>query len=235
MRNRTFLFTCCVLVLLVAVGLVRAEELKSPPKEPEKGTAADSKENQKTKDGKEAKEETKAGAEDVKKAVEQAGKNGKKSASTPLALTPEAIQELEQRKAALDLKEKQLAERARDLELQEKLLKEKLKRMEELNRKMAERLDGFKKEHETKINKLVVVVEGMKPEAAARYVEQLDPDLAVEILARMKEQKASKILNLVDKKLGARLTELYTGFRESVEDAAAPQTGKEVPPANKPM
>ena len=121
MRNRTFLFTCCVLVLLVAVGLVRAEELKSPPKEPEKGTAADSKENQKTKDGKEAKEETKAGAEDVKKAVEQAGKNGKKSASTPLALTPEAIQELEQRKAALDLKEKQLAERARDLELQEKL------------------------------------------------------------------------------------------------------------------
>ena len=42
---------------------------------------------------------------------------------------------------------------ARDLELQEKLLKEKLKRMEELNRKMAERLDGFKKEHETKINK----------------------------------------------------------------------------------
>ena len=49
------------------------------------------------------------------------------------------------------------------------------------------------------------------------------------------EQKASKILNLVDKKLGARLTELYTGFRESVEDAAAPQTGKEVPPANKPM
>jgi flagellar motility protein MotE (MotC chaperone) len=160
---------------------------------------------------------------------------------TPVALSLEAIKELEERRAALDNREKQLNERARDLELQEKILKEKLKKMEELNRKMAERLDVFKKEHEAKLTKLVTVVEGMRPEAAARYVENLDPDLAVEILARMKEQRASKILNLVDKKMGARLTELYTGYRQSIEEPQAPAsmtntpTGKEGGAANKPM
>ena len=176
----------------------------------------------------------------MKKAAEQAAKAPAKKAAPALALSADAIQELEERKAALDLREKQLAERAHDLEIQEKLLREKLKKMEELNRKMAERLDVFMKDHEARVGKLVNVVEGMKPDAAARYVEQLDPDLAVEILARIKEQRASKILNLVDKKLGARLTELYTGYRQSIEPegspaGAAPSNGKEAAPTNKPI
>lgn len=158
-----------------------------------------------------------------------------KKSSTPLALSAEAIQELEDRKVALDLRERQLNERAHDLELQEKLLKEKLQKMEDLNRKMAERLDGFKKDHEGRIARLVTVVEGMKPDAAARYVEALDPELAVEILARIKEAKASKILNLVDKKMGAKLTELYTGYRENGDDSPLAAPAKEAPPANKPM
>ena len=203
-----------MLLLVAAVSLVRAEDA---PKATE-------------------------GAAGVKKAADAAAKAPAKKAAPPLALSADAIQELEDRKTALDLREKQLNERAHDLELQEKLLREKLKKMEELNKKMAERLDVFKKDHEGRIGKLVTVVEGMKPDAAARYVEQLDPELAVEILARIKEQKASKILNLVDKKHGARLTELYTGYRESMEDPAAPaqtapapDAGKEAPPAAKPM
>ena len=149
---------------------------------------------------------------------------------------------MEERKTALDLREARLNERSHDLELQEKLLKEKLKKMEDLSHKMAERLDVFKKDHEGRIGKLVTVVEGMKPDAAARYVEALDPDLAVEILARIKEAKASKILNLVDKKMGARLTELYTGYREAIDDpappaqpATQPNSAKEAPSDNKPM
>jgi flagellar motility protein MotE (MotC chaperone) len=209
MKSKFLLVSGCLLLFVAAVGLVRAEDA---PK-----------------------------TEAVQKAVEKAGeeKPGEpmkvKKSSAPLALSAEGIQELEDRKVALDLREKQLAERAHDLELQEKLLKEKLQKMEDLNRKMAERLDGFKKDHEGRIGKLVTVVEGMKPESAARYVEALDPELAVEILARIKEAKASKILNLVDKKLGAKLTELYTGYRETGDDAAAPAAAKEAEPAKKPM
>jgi flagellar motility protein MotE (MotC chaperone) len=141
--------------------------------------------------------------------------------ATPVALTMEAIQELEDRKNTLDSRERELTERAKNLDVQEKVLKEKLRRMEELNGKMAEKLDGFKKEHEDKIAKLVAVVEGMKPAAAAEYVENLEPELAVEILGRMQVVKASKLLNLVDKKKSARLTEMFTGYRDSLKDSSA--------------
>lgn len=211
MKSRFFLITTCLIAFVVAVSMVKAEEPKKAAEKP----AAESAEPK--------------GAE-VKKAVDQAAAVAdanapKKPSGTPVALTMEALQELEDRKVALDAREQQMNERTRDLELQEKILKEKLKKMEDLNKRMADRLDKFKKDHDDRIAKLVTVVEGMKPEAAARYVEALEPELAVEILARIKETKASKILNLADKKMGAKLTELYTGYRESgaADKAADPQ------------
>lgn len=205
MKSRMILVTACVLLFVAVVSLSQAEDA---PK-----------------------------AAEVKKAVEQAAAApapapAAKAKSTPIALTVEGIQEMEERKVALDAREKQLDERARDLELQEKLLKEKLKKMEDLNARMAERLDVFKKDHDGRIGKLVTVVEGMKPEMAARYVEALDADLAVQILSRIQIVKASKILNLVDKQKSARLTELYTGYRSSIEP---PAPAKEVAPNTKPM
>lgn len=142
------------------------------------------------------------------------------AAGTPIALTVEGIQELEEKRKSLEEKEKMLTEKQKALELQEKVLKEKLSKMEELNKKMTERLDKFQTGYEEKIVKLVSVIEGMKPQAAAEYVENLDPDLAVEILARIQVLKVSKIMNLVDRKKAARLTELYTGYRQKIDEAA---------------
>ncbi len=150
--------------------------------------------------------------------------------STPISLTVEAIQELEKRKQELDARERQLNERAQALEMQEKILKEKLGKMEELQNKMAERLDKFKKENEGRVGKLVTMVETMRPQAAAEYVENLDPDLAVEILSRIQVVRAAKIMNLVDKKKGARLSELYTGYLEKIST----NTPADVAPAAQP-
>jgi flagellar motility protein MotE (MotC chaperone) len=179
-----------------------------------------------------------AGADAVKAAAAAAkGSPVAAAKGTPIALTMEAIEELDQRKKALDARERQLEERAKSLEIQEKLLKEKLHRMEELNKKMADRLDTFQKDHDGKITKLVTVVETMKPQAAAEYVENLDADLAVAILAKIQVAKAAKIMNLVDKKKSARLTEMYTGYRDSIEPAGAPAApaAKEALPANTKM
>lgn len=151
------------------------------------------------------------------------------AADTPIALTAEAIQELEKRKSDLDARARELDDRARNLEVQEKILKEKLHKMEELNNKMAERLEKYKKEFENRVTKLVVVVESMKPQSAAEYVENLDPQLAVEILSRIDVKKAAKILNLADKKKGARLSELYTGYRDTIPmDEKKTEATKEV-------
>jgi len=165
-------------------------------------------------------------AEDRKGATASKGKEKTTSVSaqpastgTPIALTVEGIQEIEEKRKSLEEKEKFLGEKQKSLELQEKILKEKLSKMEELNKKMTERLDKFQTGYEAKIVKLVSVVEGMRPQAAAEYVENLDPDLAVEILARIQVLKVSKIMNLVDRKKAARLTELYTGYRQKIEEA----------------
>ena len=145
-------------------------------------------------------------------------------ASKPLALNVEGMKELEQRERTISEHEKEIAERERAVLVQEKILQIKLKRIEEVSQKMASRLDKFKEESESKVVKLVTMLETMKPDAAAAYVEQVDPNLAVEVMARINVTKAAKIWNKMDKKISARLTELYTGFRSRIdkEDTASP-------------
>ncbi|MCO5144514.1 MAG: hypothetical protein M9962_15665 [Oligoflexia bacterium] len=163
-----------------------------------------------------------ASDEKEKPVVSVAKKQEKPKSVTPVALTLEAIQELEDRKKELDAREQRVAEKENELKLQEKIIQEKLKKIEELQSAISNKLDGFKTEHEGKITKLVSVVETMKPQAAAEYLENLDPELAVEILAKIQIAKAAKILNLVDKKKGAKLSELYTGYSSGIKKDAEP-------------
>lgn len=212
MNKSGFLFIALsAAALFIAINVTAedqgADSSKSPPAKTETAGAA----------GEETKAEHKGGATE---AVEADPQGSKKSSSvkhappTPIAITMEAVKELEARKKNLDARELSLNERAKALDIQEKILREKLQRLEELSRKVAEKLDGYKAKHEEKVAKLVTVVEGMKPQSAAEYVENLEPDLAVEILTRINVQRAPKIMNLLDKKKGARLTELYAGYRD---------------------
>ncbi len=138
--------------------------------------------------------------------------------STALALSAEAISELESKQRQLEEREKALDERSEAISVQERILQEKMRRIDKISKKMAERLDQFKARSQEKITKLVSVVEGMKPDAAAKFFESVDPNLAVEVLTRIDTKRASKILNKVDKDRSARLSELYTGYRSKLSD-----------------
>ena len=156
--------------------------------------------------------------------------------SPPLALTQEGLRELEARERAVSEKEKEIAEREESVQVQERVLQNKLKRIEEVSKQMAGRLDKFKADAEGKVAKVVAMLESMKPDAAAAYVENVDPFLAVEIMARINTQKAAKIWNKMDKKISARLSELYTGFRTRIEkEVPAPPVGtpKSIPAQDK--
>ncbi len=135
-----------------------------------------------------------------------------------LALSVEAINELEAKQRQLDEREKALAEQAEAIIVQEKILKEKMRRIDDISKKMAERLDGFKSRSQEKIFKLVSIIEEMKSDAAARFFEFVDPNLAVEVLTRIDVKRASKILNKLDKERSARLSELYTGYRSKLKE-----------------
>lgn len=141
-----------------------------------------------------------------------AGKSENKESDRPVMLTEEALREFNEQRKRLEEKERLLEERERALAIQEKIIIDKLSRIEKLNKAMGSRLDGYKKESEAKIDKLVKIIEGMKPVEAAKFLENIDPGLAVNILSKIEVQRASKVLNMIDKRVSARLTEKFTGY-----------------------
>lgn len=148
------------------------------------------------------------------------------SSDEPIAFTEVAVKEFLELQEKVKTKEKELEERERALEIQEKIIREKLGRIEKLNKAMSKRLDEYKEESNQNVDKLVKIIEGMKPVEAARFVENIDPGLAVNIFDKISVQRASKILNMIDKRVSARLTEKYTGFglREKLKEEQASRT-----------
>ena len=109
--------------------------------------------------------------------------------------TKKAItQDLVARSAELDKRQK-------DLELREAILKAASESLETKyeNLKMLEaQLNGAEQEgdaaHQTQIERLVKIYEGMKPKDAARLFDGQDMDLLVDVMSQMSERKLSPIM-----------------------------------------
>lgn len=121
-------------------------------------------------------------------------------------------------KALLE-KEKQLVDREEHVKkLEAKLQKEKeqldkkLKRLEKARREIASRLERRVKEDDESIMKLVGIYSNMKPKNAAYLIMQLDTNLAVSVLKKMKKRQAGSVLNFVDPAKAKELSELYSGY-----------------------
>jgi flagellar motility protein MotE (MotC chaperone) len=73
----------------------------------------------------------------------------------------------------------------------------------------------LEKENEKKarIDKLVNMVSGMKPEKAANLLATQDAEISVEIIAQIDPVKASKIFNLMDKEKSATLQKQYLNMK----------------------
>src|SRR6185437_3882333 len=72
-----------------------------------------------------------------------------------------------------------------------------------------------------KVAKVVATLEGMSPKAAAQMLTDLDDGLAVSAIAQMSTTKLSKVMNALDPKRAARLTELLAGVVRAKNDSAS--------------
>jgi len=122
-----------------------------------------------------------------------------------------------------------LAERKRELDEREQELMKLEKEVEEKNHKINERIIELKKireeiaailkskvdEDDKKIDQLVDVYSSMRPGQAAKVFEDLDEELVVRVLTKMKKKSAAEILNLMKVEKAKKITELYTGFDRS--------------------
>jgi len=127
------------------------------------------------------------------------------------------------RRRALDRREKLLLRRIKRLEavqadvqsryktlrmLQEELVALSADDEEDRGDEEAEkRRQAEEKVRKKRVRKLAAEFNKMKPDAAAKVTEQMDQDLSVEILLRLKDRQAAKILGKLQPKLAAKFSE----------------------------
>lgn len=122
------------------------------------------------------------------------------------------LQHLEERKQALDEKEKNLKELEEKLHLEKLALEKKVEELEAKRRDIASKLEGRVAQDEESVKKLVDMYSNMKPQSAAQVMASLDEELAINILKRMKKQEAGNILNFMAPQKAKALSEKYTGY-----------------------
>ena len=157
-----------------------------------------------------------AGAQAEKKSLDQTSSESQNS-NVERNLTPEEsalFNKLEERRGELDQREAELKKLEEELQQQKVMLEEKMKALEDMRTKIAIQLDDRVKADETQVEKLVAMYSNMKPQRAAKILETVNEDLAVEVLRNMKRDKAADILNMLDAAKAQKLSEKFAGYRK---------------------
>ena len=120
---------------------------------------------------------------------------------------------LSDRKVQLDQREAELNDLERELHKQKKSIEESIKKLEELRVQISNVLKEKVEVDEGKVGRLVEFYSNMKPQQAAKVIDTLNEDLAVEILGKMKKKNAAEILNLLKPEKAQNLTEKFAGYK----------------------
>jgi len=123
--------------------------------------------------------------------------------AAPAATTPPTAQGLLKRQEELDQREQALKTLEADLNSRVA----KLKEMETNLRAMLDEAKGVK---DQKLKHLIDVYSNMNAKQAAKVLETLDNNIAVRILAGMRGRQAGEVLNNMEAKKAAGLTEMLT-------------------------
>lgn len=137
---------------------------------------------------------------------------------------------LNERKMELDQREAELNRLEEELQKQKVVLDEKIKQLEAMRVQISKTLKGRVAEDQEKVNKLVEFYSNMKPQQAAKIIETIHEDLAIEVLDKMKKKNAAEILNMIDPKKARRLSELLTGYQRSPASSMGDEAASDVAP-----
>lgn len=125
----------------------------------------------------------------------------------------EFSKELLAKEEDLRVKELELNKSQQQLELNMKDFENKVKKFQEEQSKLLACIDDKDKEKSKRIGHLVEVISGMKPDKAASVLSVQDADIAVQILGLLEPTKVSKIFNLMDQEISARLQKQYMNMK----------------------
>lgn len=106
----------------------------------------------------------------------------------------ELFEELTTRREGLDQKEQQLITREALLKAAEQELERKYQELSKLKKEIESLLEQQSDEEQERIQSLVKIYEGMKPQDAARIFNTLDLDILLDVVTGMSPRKLSPVL-----------------------------------------
>jgi flagellar motility protein MotE (MotC chaperone) len=121
---------------------------------------------------------------------------------------------LSERKKELDAREIELKKMEEEIAKQREELEKKMTELDTMRRKISSVLEEKVQVDDKRVENLVQFYSTMKPQQAAKIIENIDEGLAVEVLARMKKKSAAEIMNLLKPEKAQVISEKYTGYRK---------------------
>lgn len=108
------------------------------------------------------------------------------------------LQELAERREALDLRSQEIDKRAIQLKVTEEEINKKLHQLQEYEQKLQKLVNTYSEQERTNVNTMVKLYSNMKPKDAARIFNTLDMNIVVALLRGMKAAQASSVLAQMD-------------------------------------
>ena len=108
------------------------------------------------------------------------------------------LQELAERREALDIRSQEIDKRAIQLKVTEEEINKKLHQLQEYEKKLQKLVNTYSEQEKTNINTMVKLYSNMKPKDAARIFNTLDMNIVVALLRGMKAAQASAVLAQMD-------------------------------------
>lgn len=146
--------------------------------------------------------------EKLEKAVDEQVDRLKKSSVGKLT------KELLEKERALKEREERLARREEQVKLGEESLAERILEVEGRQKKILGCIDENERREAMRIKQLVSVISNMKPLKAAELLSVQDSSISVKIIELIEPERASRIFNLMDKEVSARLQKQYLNMRQ---------------------
>jgi flagellar motility protein MotE (MotC chaperone) len=110
----------------------------------------------------------------------------------------EVLQQLAERRAALERREQELDRRAALLATAEANVATQLERLEQLRAEIAATIASHDAKEDEKLASLVKIYETMKPKAAAEIFDRLEMPILIRVVERMRAPKSADVLARMD-------------------------------------
>lgn len=150
--------------------------------------------------------------EEFKAAVmEEATKLMKKAGSANLV---DFSKELLEKEETIKNKELSVKKEQEELDMSKEDFRKKLVEFQDSQKKFLGCVDEKSAKADKRVSQMVDIISGMKPQNAADVLTVQDPDLSVRILGELDSAKASKIFNLMDKEVSARLQKQFLQMKK---------------------